>query len=185
MKRDLLNGKMPDTDLVLVKELKAKNGSKIGHITLNSEETLNSLTLSMVDIIHSQLREWEKEKNIVAVILEGAGDKAFASGADISQFKERRSNADAAEEYARISMAGRQKMLHCEKPFIAQIRGFCMGGGLGIALAADIRIASEDAQFGVPAARLSIAYDRLNLGNLVGLVGPSKAKEILLSLIHI
>ena len=72
-------------------------------------------------------------------------------------------------------------MLQCEKPFIAQIRGFCMGGGLGIALAADIRIASEDAQFGVPAARLSIAYDRLNLGNLVALVGPSKAKEILLT----
>ena len=113
--------------------------------------------------------------------MSGAGDIAFASGADISQFKERRSNADAAEEYARISMAGRQKMLHCEKPFIAQIRGFCMGGGLGIALAADIRIASEDAQFGVPAARLSIAYDRLNLGNLVALVGPSKAKEILLT----
>jgi len=74
---------MPDTDLVLVKELKAKNGSKIGHITLNSEETLNSLTLSMVDIIHSQLSEWEKEKNIVAVILEGAGDKAFCAGGDI------------------------------------------------------------------------------------------------------
>jgi enoyl-CoA hydratase/carnithine racemase len=113
--------------------------------------------------------------------MSGAGDKAFASGADISQFKERRSNADAAEEYAQISMAGRKKMLHCEKPFIAQIRGFCMGGGLGIALAADIRIASEDSQFGVPAARLSIAYDRLNLGNLVALVGPSKAKEILLT----
>ena len=61
---------MPDTDLVLVKELKGKNGSKIGHITLNSEETLNSLTLSMVDIIHSQLSKWEKDKNIVAVILE-------------------------------------------------------------------------------------------------------------------
>ena len=74
---------MPDTDLVLVKELKAENGSKIGHITLNSEETLNSLTLSMVDIIHSQLSEWEKEKNIVAVILEGAGDKAFCAGGDI------------------------------------------------------------------------------------------------------
>ena len=70
MKRDLLNGKMPDIDLVLVKELETRNGSKIGHITLNSEETLNSLTLSMVDIIHSQLSEWEKEKNIVAVILE-------------------------------------------------------------------------------------------------------------------
>ena len=159
----------------------AHNDGPIGRIILNNPERRNAISLDMWQGISEAFDQFSENPKIRCVVMSGSEDKAFASGADISQFKERRSNADAAEEYARISMAGRQKMLHCEKPFIAQIRGFCMGGGLGIALAADIRIASEDAQFGVPAARLSIAYDRLNLGNLVALVGPSKAKEILLT----
>ena len=159
----------------------AHNDGPVGRIILNNPERRNAISLDMWQGISEAFDQFSENPKIRCVVMSGSGDKAFASGADISQFKERRSNADAAEEYARISMAGRQKMLHCEKPFIAQIRGFCMGGGLGIALAADIRIASEDAQFGVPAARLSIAYDRLNLGNLVALVGPSKAKEILLT----
>ena len=159
----------------------AHNDGPVGRIILNNPERRNAISLDMWQGISEAFDQFSENPKIRCVGMSGSEDKAFASGADISQFKERRSNADAAEEYARISMAGRQKMLHCEKPFIAQIRGFCMGGGLGIALAADIRIASEDAQFGVPAARLSIAYDRLNLGNLVALVGPSKAKEILLT----
>ena len=159
----------------------AYNDGPVGRIILNNPERRNAISLDMWQGISEAFDHFSGNPKIRCIVMSGAGDKAFASGADISQFKERRSNADAAEEYARISMAGRQKMLQCEKPFIAQIRGFCMGGGLGIALAADIRIASEDAQFGVPAARLSIAYDRLNLGNLVALVGPSKAKEILLT----
>ena len=159
----------------------AHNDGPVGRIILNNPERRNAISLDMWQGISEAFDHFSGNPKIRCIVMSGAGDKAFASGADISQFKERRSNADAAEEYARISMAGRQKMLQCEKPFIAQIRGFCMGGGLGIALAADIRIASEDAQFGVPAARLSIAYDRVNLGNLVALVGPSKAKEILLT----
>ncbi len=159
----------------------AENDGAVGRIILNNPERRNAISLDMWEGISEAFDQFSDDPEIRCIVMRGSGEKAFASGADISQFKERRSNADAAEEYARISMAGRQKMLQCEKPFIAEIRGFCMGGGLGIALAADIRIASEDSQFGVPAARLSIAYDRLNLGNLVALVGPSKAKEILLT----
>jgi enoyl-CoA hydratase/carnithine racemase len=153
----------------------------VGRITINNPERRNAISLDMWEGISEAFDAFAADPAIRCVVMAGAGDKAFASGADISQFKQNRSNAEAAAAYARISMAGRQTMLKFEKPFIAQIRGFCMGGGLGIALAADIRIASEDSQFGVPAARLSIAYDRVNLGNLVGLVGPSKAKEILLT----
>ena len=159
----------------------AENDGPVGRIILNNPERRNAISLDMWEGISEAFDEFSKNSQIRCVVMSGAGEKAFASGADISQFKERRSNAQAAEEYAKISMAGRQKMLGCDKPFIAKIRGFCMGGGLGIALAADIRIASEDSQFGVPAARLSIAYDRVNLGNLIALVGPSKAKEILLT----
>ena len=158
-----------------------ENDGPVGRIILNNPDRRNAISLDMWEGISEAFDEFSKNSQIRCVVMSGAGEKAFASGADISQFKERRSDAQAAEEYAKISMAGRQKMLGCDKPFIAKIRGFCMGGGLGIALAADIRIASEDSQFGVPAARLSIAYDRVNLGNLIALVGPSKAKEILLT----
>lgn len=153
----------------------------VGRITINNPERRNAISLDMWQGISDAFAAFSSDPEVRCVVMAGAGDKAFASGADISQFKENRSNAEAAAAYARISMAGRMAMLNFEKPFIAQIRGFCMGGGLGIALAADIRIASEDSQFGVPAARLSIAYDRVNLGNLMALVGPSKAKEILLT----
>jgi enoyl-CoA hydratase/carnithine racemase len=159
----------------------AQADGSVGRITINNPDRRNAISLDMWEGISEAFDAFNADPLIRCVVMAGAGDKAFASGADISQFKENRSNAEAADAYARISTAGRQKMLGCEKPFIAQIRGFCMGGGLGIALAADIRIASEDSQFGVPAARLSIAYDRVNLGNLIGLVGPSKAKEILIT----
>ena len=126
--------------------------------------------------IQARVRE-----GVRCVVMRGAGDKAFASGADISQFEKVRSDADAAEVYAKVSKATRTRMLEFEKPLIAMIQGDCMGGGLGIALAADMRVAAEDAVFGIPAARLGIAYDVVNLTNLVHLVGPSKAKEILLT----
>jgi len=159
----------------------AEADGAVGRVVINNPERRNAISLEMWQGIAEAFDAFAADPAIRCVVMSGAGDKAFASGADISQFKENRSNAEAADAYAKISMAGRMKMLACEKPFIARIQGFCMGGGLGIALAADIRIASEDSTFGVPAARLSIAYDRVNLRNLVHLVGPSKAKEILIT----
>ncbi len=92
------------------------------------------------------------------VVLTGAGEKAFVSGADISQFEKNRSNAEAQREYDRLTSGGRKKLGAFAKPTIARIRGFCLGGGLAIAMQADIRIAAEGSQFGIPAARLGIAY---------------------------
>ncbi len=166
--------------LSTIKILAEADGA-VGRITINNPERRNAISLEMWDGISEAFDAFAADPAIRCVVMTGAGDKAFASGADISEFKDRRSNADAVASYARISMTGRQKMLAFEKPFIARIHGFCMGGGLGIALAADIRIATEESLFGVPAARLSIAYDRVNLGNLVALVGPSRAKEILIT----
>ncbi len=163
------------------KKILADKDGTVGLIVINNPERRNAISLEMWEGISEAFDIFAKEASVRCIVMSGAGEKAFASGADISQFKERRSDAASAESYAKISVAGRKKILNCEKPLIAKIRGFCMGGGLGIALATDIRIASKDSQFGVPAARLSIAYDRVNLGNLVNLVGPSKAKEILLT----
>ena len=146
---------MPDTDLVLVKELKAENGSKIGHITLNSEETLNSLTLSMVDIIHSQLSEWEKEKNIVAVILEGAGDKAFCAGGDIralyeSMVQNPRGPNPFAEAFFEREYRLDYKIHKYSKPIICWVDGITMGGGVGLMLGCDYRFSTERTRFAMP-----------------------------------
>ena len=146
---------MPDTNLVLVKELKAKNGSKIGHITLNSEETLNSLTLSMVDIIHSQLSEWEKEKNIVAVILEGAGDKAFCAGGDIralyeSMVQNPRGPNPFAEAFFEREYRLDYKIHKYSKPIICWVDGITMGGGVGLMLGCDYRFSTERTRFAMP-----------------------------------
>ena len=92
------------------------------------------------------------------MILTGAGHKAFVSGADISQFEKNRNNADAQAEYDRRPASAATNSTPFPKPIIARIRGFCLGGGLAIAMAADLRIAAADSQFGIPAARLSIAY---------------------------
>ena len=113
------------------------------------------------------------------MILVGAGDKAFVSGADISQFEQNRHNAEASEEYSRRSAAQRALLADYPKPTIACIRGFCLGGGMQVAMLADIRIAAEDSQFGIPAARLGIAYGYDGLRHLVSLVGPSWARLLM------
>ena len=108
----------------------------------------------------------------------GAGGKAFVSGADISEFKEKRNSAEAAAEYAKISEAGRKALQDTLKPTIAMIRGYCIGGGLATAIACDLRIAAEGSKFGIPAAKLGLGYAYEGVKKLVDLVGPAYAREI-------
>ena len=151
----------------------------IGWITFNNPARRNATSLEMWEAIDVILEDFDADDSVRVVVMKGAGDKAFVSGADISEFKERRSNADAAAEYARISESARAKLADFRKPLIAMIKGYCLGGGLAVALAADMRFASEDSRFGVPAARLGIAYGFEGLRKLVSLVGPAKANEIM------
>src|SRR3984893_17187989 len=126
----------------------------VGIITFNNPEKRNAMSLDMWEGLGHALVELRDDPDVRVVILVGAGDKAFVSGADISQFEKNRSNAEAQKEYDKLTSAGRAKLTNYEKPVIARIQGFCLGGGLGIAMAADIRIAAEGAQFGIPAAKL-------------------------------
>ena len=167
---------MENTDLILVD---SRDG--VGRVTINNPARRNAISLEMWQAMGAAFERFTADDSVRCVVIQGAGDKAFASGADISQFEKQRANAEAAEAYGRISRGVRDRMLAFEKPLIAQIRGFCMGGGLGLAMTADIRVSADDGVFGIPAARLGIAYDFLNLRNLVHLVGPSRAKEILLT----
>jgi enoyl-CoA hydratase/carnithine racemase len=146
---------MPDKDLVLIKELKARNGTKIGHLTLNSEETLNSLTLSMVDIIDSQLTDWEKESSVVAVIIEGAGDKALCAGGDIralyeSMVQNPRGPNPFAEAFFEREYRLDYKIHTYSKPVICWVDGITMGGGVGLMLGCDYRFSTERTRFAMP-----------------------------------
>lgn len=153
----------------------------VGRVVFNQPEKRNAMSVNMWEGMGQALDLFAEDRSVRCVVLQGAGDKAFVSGADISQFEKVRNNADAQREYERLTSAGRMKLSTYEKPVIAQIRGFCMGGGLGIAMSTDIRIASEDSQFGIPAAKLSIAYGFDMVRALVDLVGPAHAHMILMT----
>ncbi|MFT5174544.1 MAG: enoyl-CoA hydratase [Gammaproteobacteria bacterium] len=153
----------------------------VGWVTINNPARRNAISLEMWEAMGAAFADFSADGAIRCAVIHGSGDKAFASGADISQFEKNRSNAAASEAYGKISKGVRDQIMTFDKPLIAMVRGFCMGGGLGLAMTADMRISADDGVYAVPAARLSIAYDAVNLGNLVHLVGPSKAKEILLT----
>ena len=132
----------------------------VGRITFNQPEKRNAMSVEMWDGLTDILEAWGGNPSVRVVVLTGAGDKAFVSGADISQFAKSRSNAEAQKEYDKLTSAGRRKLAAFEKPVIARIQGFCLGGGLGIAMQADLRIASEGSAFGIPAAKLEHVFDR-------------------------
>src|SRR5579863_9742397 len=151
----------------------------VGLITFNQPEKRNAMSVEMWAGLQQTLEAWEQDDSIRVVVLTGAGDKAFMSGADISEFAERRSNDEQQRQYEHSISGGRIKLATFPKPIIARIRGFCLGGGLALAIQADIRIAAEDSQFGIPAARLGLAYGFHPVRRLVSLIGPSHAAMML------
>src|ERR1700719_546025 len=151
----------------------------VGVVTFNNPEKRNAMSLEMWEGLGQALTELRDDPDVRVVVLVGAGDKAFVSGADISQFEKTRHNAAASEEYSKRSAAERALLADYPKPTIACIRGFCLGGGMQIAMLADIRIAAENSEFGIPAAKLGIAYGHDALQLLVSLVGPSWARLLM------
>ena len=151
----------------------------VGVVTFNNPDKRNAMSLEMWEGLGQALTALRDDPDVRVVVLVGAGDKAFVSGADISQFEKNRHNAEASEEYSRRSEAQRNLLANYPKPIIACIRGFCLGGGMQVAMSTDMRIAAEDSQFGIPAAKLGIAYGYDGLRNLVSLVGPSWARLIM------
>ncbi|HSY55121.1 MAG TPA: enoyl-CoA hydratase [Bradyrhizobium sp.] len=151
----------------------------VGIVTFNNPEKRNAMSIEMWEGVGQALTELRDDETVRVVILTGAGDKAFMSGADISQFEKNRHNAQASEEYNRKSDAQRALLANYPKPTIACIRGFCLGGGMQVAMSADIRFASDNSQFGIPAAKLGIAYGYDGLKHLVSLVGPSQARLLM------
>ena len=157
----------------------------VGLLTFCNPEKRNAMSLEMWQGLDEALGRLEGDDAVHVVVLTGAGHEAFVSGADISQFDEQRADAEARREYDKRTRAGRERLAQFSKPTIARIRGYCLGGGLGIALAADLRLAAADSSFGIPAAKLGIAYGFDMTRQLVQLVGPAHARMLLYSGIRV
>lgn len=150
----------------------------IGWLIFNQPKKRNAISLEMWEVIPIIIEEFSKNKDVRIIVMKGEGGKAFVSGADISEFDEVRSTSEQVEYYEEASSLAKDSLSNLQKPLIAMIEGYCIGGGMGIALTADIRIASSESQFGVPAAKLGLGYGYDGIKELMNLVGPSYAKEI-------
>lgn len=156
----------------------------IGWMTFNKPARRNAVSLDMWEAIPVILDRFERDPAVRVIVLKGAGDQAFVSGADISQFEKVRSSQESNAHYEQVSGDATRRLIDCTKPTIAMIQGFCIGGGLAIAIGCDIRIANEGARFGIPAARLGLGYGASGVKKLMDLVGPSFTKEIFFTARH-
>ena len=159
------------------KMLSRKEGY-VGYVIFNNPERRNAVSLEMWESTARILNDFGSDKDIRVVVLTGAGDKAFVSGADISKFESERANEEAIARYNQTVERANAAIYDYPKPTIAMIRGFCIGGGVGLALCCDLRICSDDSRFAVPAAKLGLGYSYHGLKKLVDVVGISFAKEI-------
>ena len=151
---------------------------RIAWITFNNPARMNAMSQEMWDNSAALLDKYAKDDNVRAIVLRGAGNKAFVAGADISKFGSERASKEAMISYDK-SVAGFHSSLNAvAKPTIAQVNGYCIGGGLAIAIGCDIRICSEKSTFGVPAAKLGIGYKAKGIRELERLVGPAFTAEI-------
>jgi len=162
-----------------VEKLIGRKEDAIGWMIFNNPERRNAVSLEMWRAIPDVLAAFEADPEVRVVVFTGAGDRAFVSGADISQFEDVRANREANEVYSARSATANRSMARIAKPSIAMIKGYCIGGGLAVALTCDIRICEEGSRFAIPAARLGLGYGFGGIKALIDLVGPSIAKEIL------
>ena len=163
----------------LTDEIIVEKSNGVGRLIFNRPHKHNAISFEMWQGISEAMDDFAADDNLRVVILSGAGTKAFSAGADISQFAEQRASREGVDVYDGAAMKAEHDLMHLDKPTIAMIQGYCIGGGAGVALCCDLRIASEDARFGIPAAKLGLAYQWDEVYPLVQLVGPSFAKEIL------
>jgi len=151
----------------------------VGRLTFNNPERHNAMSLEMWRQASAALEEVIANPEVRVVVLTGAGGKAFVSGADISKFESERDNAASVGVYNAAVERFSQMLLDCPKATIAMIRGYCIGGGVGIAVSCDLRVATETSRFGIPAAKLGLGYGLESLRRLMHLVGPQFTAEIL------
>ncbi len=164
----------------MVQRVSLERDGAIATVTLNRPAKLNAISLDMWDWLGEVFVELDRDPDLRCVILRGAGARAFSVGADIGEFEEQRSTAAKAKRYGARTHGAMDKIVACRHPVVARIDGLCVGGGLELAVAADLRVCSDRARFGIPIKRLGLVVAYAELAPLVQLVGPANAKEILL-----
>jgi enoyl-CoA hydratase/carnithine racemase len=155
---------------------RVENG--VGWMTLNNPERHNAISLEMWEAALQIMADFAADPALRVMVVTGAGGKAFASGADISKFKDERQQADAVAHYQDTTQRAYSALQAMAIPTIAMVRGYCIGGGTALAVCCDLRICSDDAKFGVPAAKLGLGYGLGRAKPLVDLIGPAFAKEM-------
>ena len=157
--------------------LEIKDG--VGYITFNNPEKHNAVSLEMWESLGEMMDQLEKDNNVRVVVLKGAGGKSFVSGADISKFDKDRSTKEQVLNYNAKTGKLYQRIEAFPKPTIAMIDGYCIGGGLNLAVCCDIRICSEKSQFAMPAAKLSLGYPFSSIKRLFDTMGPGMSKHFM------
>ncbi|MCR9142180.1 MAG: enoyl-CoA hydratase [bacterium] len=160
-------------------QILTENDGPIGRVIFNNPEKRNAFNLEMWKALPDALAELNGRDEIRAIVLEGSGDQAFVAGADISEFESLRKDPAAARDYNAITNRAFRAIAESPAPTIAKIRGFCFGGGCAIALNSDLRMATADARFCIPAAKLGLGYGYENVQRLADELGPAAAREML------
>jgi len=162
----------------------ARIEGSIGWMIFNNPDRRNAVSAEMNEAVPLIMDRFEADPNVRAIVLRGAGEKAFVAGADISQFEKNRATPEQIAKYDKIGEVASKRLAETNKPTIAMINGWCVGGGVGIAITCDLRICSENSKFGIPAARLGLGYGAPGVKKLMDLVGPAHVKEIFFTARH-
>jgi len=159
----------------------AKKDGATAWLIFNNPERRNAVSVDMWEAIPGVLEKFNADPEVRVLVLAGAGDKAFVSGADISQFESQRGSADAVQRYEELAEGAQLKLQTFDKPTVAMIRGYCLGAGVNIANVCDLRIASQDARLGIPAAKMGLGYRASSMKNLVDVIGAANAREVMIT----
>jgi len=161
-------------------EILLERDGDIATVTLSNPGRLNALGLGSWKRLGEVMRELDADKSLGCIVMRGAGDKAFAAGADISEFETTRRNAKSAKKYGAVLEATMGAIARCRHPIVAMIHGVCVGGGLEIITQCDLRICGTSSRFGIPIKNLGLIVGYGEMQGLIALVGRAVALEILL-----
>lgn len=159
--------------------LRVERDGPVGILLFDNPARRNAITADMWRAIPGAMTRFDADPGIRCIVLRGAGETAFAAGADISEFERKRADAASVEAYEAATDAAHAALQGSPKPVIALVHGFCVGGGLACALSCDLRYAGESARFAIPAARLGVGYGASGLARLAATVGHAAAREIM------
>lgn len=162
-------------------DLLVERDGSVATVVLNRPDSHNAITLEMYKAIPTLFASLDTDESVKVIVVRGAGTKAFASGADISEFEEVRGNADSAKSYNQRVAAAERAIESVNKPTIALIHGYCIGGGCGLALSCDLRFGDDRTRMAITPAKLGLVYSLESTKRLVDLVGPARTKWILMS----